>query len=73
MKTAQHIYDTAVKNMPRSPEWKSGALAGLKRREFQHLRQPSPFRPASAQDDAWRAGVQYGLDLWVWNQEEFRL
>ena len=22
---------------------------------------------------AWRAGMQYGLDLWVWNQEEFRL
>ena len=73
MKTAREIYDEAVKSTPRSEEWKAGALAGLQRRESQQVRKFSPYKLGTAQDDAWRAGMQYGLDLWVWNQEEFRL
>ena len=70
MKTAQQINDAAIKNTPRSTEWKTGALAGLKRRESPHQRQFSPFNPSTAQDDAWNAGMQYGQNLWKWNQEE---
>ncbi len=70
MKTAQQIYDAAIKHTPRSSEWKAGALAGLKRRESPHVRQPSPYQCGTAQDDAWAAGLQYGLQAWVWNQEE---
>ena len=69
MKTAQEIYDEAVKSTPRSAEWKAGALAGLQRREAPHVHQYSPYKGATAQDDAWRAGIQYGLELWKWHQQ----
>ncbi|MEG0920646.1 MAG: hypothetical protein RSD57_14640 [Comamonas sp.] len=70
MKTAQQIYDAAIKGAPRSPEWKRGTMAGLKRRESPHVSQCSPFQPGTAQDDAWAAGMQYGIQLWQWNQGE---
>ena len=70
MKTAQQIYDAEIKNTPRSAEWKAGALAGLQRRESPQVRKFSPYKSGTAQDDAWAAGVQYGLILWKFNQEK---
>ena len=70
MKTAKDIYDAIIKGTPRSAEWKAGAAAGLKRRESPEVRQYSPYQSGTAQDDAWAAGLQYGLQAWTWNQEE---
>lgn len=69
MKTAKDIYDAVIKGTPRSAEWKAGAAAGLKRRESPHVRQYSPYQSGTAQDDAWAAGLQYGLQAWTWNQQ----
>ena len=70
LRTAQQVYEREFAHCQRSPEWKAGALAGLQRRESPQVRKFSPYKSGTAQDDAWAAGVQYGLILWKFNQEK---
>ena len=58
---AQSIYDTQFAHCPRSPEWKAGALYGLKVILREPCQTGSPYTCGTAADDAWRAGVQEGL------------
>ena len=61
MKSSQHIYNAEIRRCPRSPEWKTGALRGLEQAIDGIETQPSNYPSGSAQDDAWRAGFDYGL------------
>lgn len=58
---AQAIYQTEFHRCQRSPEWKAGALQGLQKIAGCIERCFSPYPSGTAQDDAWRAGVQAGL------------
>lgn len=62
MKTAQQIYDMEIRDCQRSPEWKAGALRGLQKSCGESAKPAGvPYASGTAQDDAWRAGFQYGL------------
>jgi hypothetical protein len=60
--TALHIYGREFRDCARSPEWKAGARRGLEKALGEcSPSQGSPYASGTAQDDAWRAGVQAGL------------
>lgn len=59
--TALHIYGREFRDCARSPEWKAGALRGLQKAMGEPCPTGSPYTAGTAQDDAWRAGVQAGL------------
>lgn len=59
----QRVYDTEYAHCPRSPEWKAGALRGLRKQAG--LSQPScPYPCGTAQSDAWLAGNLVGMTEW---------
>lgn len=64
MKTPEQIYEAEIARCQRSPEWKCGALAGLRKGAAPSTCSRSPFASGTAQDDAWRAGLAYGRDIW---------
>lgn len=63
MSKAQQIFDKEFRDCPRSGEWKAGALRGLQLSLDGDSPSGSPFRGGTAQDDAWRAGVEAGLRI----------
>ena len=61
--TPQQLYNDEVRDCPRSPEWKAGALRGLRKASGDRC-DGSPYYSGTAQDDAWLAGNQYGMAVW---------
>ena len=70
LQTPEQIYQASIQGCARSTEWKVGVLAGLNKGKAPHVRQISPYTSGTAQDDAWAAGLQYGLQLWKWNKQD---
>lgn len=63
--TADALFAAAfsVPRDPRSPAYKQGVLAALKFR-IEGRRIPKLYDPATAEDDAYYAGVQEGHAIW---------
>lgn len=59
MKTVAHRYRDEIAGCPRSPEWKAGALAGM-RKVASETFDRCPHHSGTAQADAWAAGFQFG-------------
>ncbi len=63
LRAVQRIYGAQFKDCARSPEWKAGALRGLRQRAG--LTPGScPYPSGTAQSDAWLAGNQAALAEW---------
>lgn len=62
---AQRIFDDAfdVPRDPRSDEYKAGVLAALNYR-IDGVAIPRLFKPGTAQDDAYYAGISAGHSRW---------
>lgn len=60
---AQQIYEREFALCARSPEWKAGALRGLRRAAGLAV-EPSPYKSGTAQDDAWLTGNLVGRNEW---------
>ena len=61
LRTAQQVYEREFAHCQRSPEWKAGALRGL-RLAAGLAPAASPYASGTAQDDARNAGFQYGYE-----------
>ena len=64
----QRVYDVEYAHCPRSPEWKAGALRGL-RRQAGLQTTGCPYRCGTAQSDAWLAGNLVGMTEWAYRVE----
>lgn len=72
LQAAQLVYDREYARCPRSPEWKAGALRGL--RLAAGLKPAdSPYKLGTAQDDAWIAGNREGMSEWRWRDHRGKL
>lgn len=67
-RAAQRVYDEEFSRCPRSPEWKAGALRGLRVRAGL-APNGCPYPNGTAQADAWTAGCQAGLAEGRWRAE----
>lgn len=72
LRAAAQVYDHEFAACARSPEWKAGALRGL--RLAAGLKpEGSPYKGGSAQDDAWRDGCEAGMSEWRWREQRGQL
>ncbi len=63
LRAAQRIYDAEFAGCQKSPEWKAGALRGL-RHGAGLAPAGCPYAHGTAQGDAWLAGNQAALAEW---------
>ena len=63
LRTTQRIYNAEFRDSHRSPEWKAGALCGLRQRAGL-VPCTCPYPSGTAQSDAWLAGNQAALGEW---------
>ena len=59
VQAVNQVYKAEIAPCPRSPEWKTGALAGMYKAALQPY-DHCPNTSGTAQADAWAAGFQYG-------------
>lgn len=64
----QRVYDAEYAHCPRSPEWKAGALRGL-RRQAGLQTAACPYPCGTAQGDAWLSGNLVGMTEWAYRVE----
>ena len=68
VRATQRVYDTEYAGCPRSPEWKAGALRGLRRQAG--LQTAACHYPCgTAQSDAWLSGNLVGMTEWSYRVE----
>ena len=72
LRTAQQVYEREFAHCQRSPEWKAGALRGL-RLAAGLAPAASPYASGTAQDDAWGSGSLAGAAEWKWRAERGQL